>query len=382
MGFLISVAAAAPLAIHPAGEGPAAEKLLAEKQVSAELRTFAEVAPLGAPTLSGGVLLPCGGESARRYVVDTALSEAEDHLAYVRMDEARAALATAADTLRCLTEPIDAATAARVHYLLGVAAFEAGDEVEARSAFARAHLLMPGLVWDEQFVPDARQAFLDEGLSVADRPSVELLVVPEPRAAQLTVDGRRIYEAGRTLDLPTGTHLVQGPGWSIEVDLLADSAPVLVVPEALEDRGADWMVDEHSCRSLDEVVGQGDRTLYLLAGDAAWQRLEGTWTPMTDVSIQTCRDLDPPAVVEGFRLPQEGAPRALTVGGLAGVAGGGALAVSGYAIAAQAARSATTWEAYQQAQPRHAAGSAMLTTGEVLAVAGAVSFATGLLVDR
>lgn len=382
MGFLITAAWAAPLALHPPGEGPAAEALLAENGVEAELRTFAEVAPLGAPSLQGGVLLMCEGDTARRYVVDTKLAVAEDHLAYVKTDEARVALTEASQALRCLSEPIDAATAARVHYLLGVVAFGAGDEIEARSAFARAHLLLPGLVWDDRFRPDARELFTAEGVAVADRPIVELLVVPEPRQAQLTVDGRRIYESGRVLELRTGTHLIQGPGWSLEVDLMADSRPVLIVPDTLQDLGAEWMADEDSCRSLDEVVGQGDRSLYLVAGREAWQRVEGTWSPLTDVAVETCRDLDPPAVVQGFRLPQAGAPRALAVGGLAGVVGGGVLAGAGYAVAASASRSATTWEAYEAAQPRHAAGSAMLATGEAVAIAGAVSFASGLVLER
>ncbi|MCP4916218.1 MAG: hypothetical protein GY913_04790 [Proteobacteria bacterium] len=382
MGILTSVAMAAPLAVHSAGEGLEAEALLQESGVTAELRSFAEVVPLGGPVLTGGVLLTCEGDVSRRYVVDTKLALAEDRLAYVKTDEARVALTEAADALRCLSEPIDAATGARVHYLLGVVAFEVGDTLEARSAFARAHLLMPGLVWDEQFPPDAKDVFLEEGLAVADRPSVELLVVPEPRAAQLTVDGRRIYEAGRVIELTSGTHLVQGPGWSVEVDVLAGSEPVLLVPDVIEDEGAQWMADEDACRSLDEVVGQQGRTLYLVAGEQAWERIEGAWSPLTDVSLETCRDLDPPAVVEGFLLPQEGAPRALAVGGLAGVAGGGALAITGYAVAAQAARNATTWDGYQDAKGRHAVGSAMLTTGEVIAVTGAVSFASGLVIER
>ena len=379
----MTAALAAPKAIHGAGDARQAERVLdAAGAGDVELRSFAEVAPLGEPRLEGrGVLLACEGEATHRYQVETALQTAEAHLAYVKWQDAMAALEAAEEAMLCLSEPIDAATAARVHYLYGVTAGFLGDEVEARSGFARAHLLQPGLVWDSQFPPDSRELFEQEGRTVAERPMVELLVVPEPREAKLTVDGRRIYAAGRTLELRAGTHIVQGPGWTVELDLFPGSQPVFLVPAAIEDIGASWMVDEDTCRSLDALVDV-QPPFFLVAGEQAWVREEEGWESLTEGAGPLCVDLDPPVTVEGFRLPQEGAPRAVALVGTGAVVGGAGVAVGGYVIAARAAASADTWDSYQAAKPVHARGSAMLYTGEAVALAGALAVGGALLADR
>ncbi|HJN74639.1 MAG TPA: hypothetical protein QGF58_11960 [Myxococcota bacterium] len=379
----MSLSLAAPLAIHGAGEAERAAEVLGEAGAGdVELRSFAEVVPLGEPRLEGrGVLLVCEGETTHRYQVETALSTAEAHLAYVKWEEARAALEEAEAAMLCLAEPIDAATAARVHYLFGVTAAFLGDEVEARSSFARAHVLQPGLVWDTQFPQSGQDLFEQEGLLVAERPFVDLLVVPEPRAAKLTVDGRRIYAAGRRVELRAGTHIVQGPGWTVEVDLFPDSAPVFVVPEAIEDIGGDWLIDEDACRSLDQIV-DAQPPLFFVAGDQAWMRDGEGWEALSDGAAASCLDLDPPPTIEGFRLPQEGAPRVVALGGAGALVGGGGVAVAGYLVAARAAQGADTWEHYQAAKPTHARGSAMLYGGEAVAIAGALALGGAIVADR
>lgn len=380
----IAAALAAPLAIHSAGDATEAAALLQEVGAGdVELRSFAEVAPLGAPRLEGrGVLLECEGEPTHRYQVETALSTAEAHLAYVRWELAREALEAAEAAMLCLAEPIDAATAARVHYLFGVTASFLEDEVEARSSFARAHLLQPGLVWDPQFPPDGQALFEEEGLSVAERPLVELLVVPEPRTAKLTVDGRRIYAAGREVELRAGTHIVQGPGWTVEVDLFPDSRPVFLVPESIEDIGGDWLADVDGCRSLDELVDRAP-PFFLVSGDQVWLREAEGWEALTDGTGPVCLDQDPPPMIVGFRLPQEGLPRAAALGGAGAVIGGTGVAVAGYLMASNAAAgTGGTWEGYLAAKPVHARGSTMLYTGEALALSGALALGGALLADR
>ena len=376
-----TAAIAAPLAIHSAGDAEDAAQVLAGAG-DVELRSFAEVVPLGEPRLEGrGVLLACEGEPTHRYQVETALSAAEAHLAYVKWDDAKASLEQAESAMLCLSEPIDAATAARVHYLFGVTAGFLGDEVEARSSFARAHLLQPGLVWDSQFPPDGQELFEEEGLSVAERPLVELLVVPEPREARLTVDGRRIYTAGRRLELRAGTHIIQGPGWTVEVDLFPSSTPVFLVPDAIEDIGGAWLADEDGCRSLDALVA-AQPPFFLVDGDLAWMREVEGWEAVAGETGPVCAELDPTPTVQGFRFPQEGPPRSVALVGTGVLAGGAGVAVTGYVIAARASASADTWEGYLEAQPVHARGAAMLYTGEAVALAGALALGGALLADR
>jgi hypothetical protein len=379
----------AALAAEPAwysGDAQEAAQVVRELDLQVELRPLDALLPTGSPSAVDALVLRCTGDPLPRYVLEERLAAGESALAYVDYQRAEAELRHADEALSCSSEPVDAALAARVQFLRGVAAVGRGDEPGARAWFERAHTLLPGAVWDRSF-PAAlgREIFEQAGADVAALEKVELLVLPEPRDIALTVDGRRIYEAGRSLELPPGRHHVHSQGRSFELDLGEAPRPVLIIPDGLQDIGAGWMEDEHSCRSLDLLLaGEGEPgDLVFIAEGSAWRRVEGRWTDLTGWEGETCRDLNPGAVqVVGFRLPQEGAPRALTLGGGVAVVGGVALAASGYAIALSATRDLETWQDYEDAVPRHAVGSTMLYTGEIVAGIGAVSLAGGLIADR
>ncbi|MDP7114495.1 MAG: hypothetical protein QGH45_21160 [Myxococcota bacterium] len=69
------------------------------------------------------------------------------------------ALSPLQEGLACFESPVDGPALGRAAVLLGYARFEGGDPSEARAAFALAAAFDPGVVWDEDFPPDAQQVF-------------------------------------------------------------------------------------------------------------------------------------------------------------------------------------------------------------------------------
>lgn len=368
------------------GDAAEAEELLGSLQIEAELRPLQALLPTGSPQAQDALVLRCTGEPLPRYVLEERLAAGESALAYVDYERAEAELRLADEALSCASEPIDASLAARVQFLRGVAAVGRGDMPGARAWFERTHTLLPGAVWDRSFPAALGQELFEEaGLAVAARERVSLLVLPEPRDIALTLDGRRVYEAGRVMDLPPGRHHVYSQGSSFELDLSGSTEPVLIIPSGLEDLGAGWMEDEDSCRSLDLLLASqaSEQDLVFVAEGSAWRRVDGEWTDLTGWEGETCRDLNPDTVeLVGLRLPEQGPPRAMVLGGGVALVGGLGLAAGGYAIAWNATRDLETWEDYEAAVPRHAVGSTMLYTGEIVAGIGAVSIAGGLVADR
>ena len=81
------------------------------------------------------------------------------------------ALSPLQEGLACFDAPVDGPALGRAAVLLGYAHFEGGDPSEARAAFALAAAFDPGVVWDEDFPPDAQHVFraaVDESQSYAD----------------------------------------------------------------------------------------------------------------------------------------------------------------------------------------------------------------------
>jgi hypothetical protein len=69
------------------------------------------------------------------------------------------ALSPLQEGLACFDSPVDGPALGRAALLLGYAHFEGGNPSEARSAFALAAAFDSGVVWDEDFPPDAQHVF-------------------------------------------------------------------------------------------------------------------------------------------------------------------------------------------------------------------------------
>jgi hypothetical protein len=218
------------------------------------------------PLLFGRDTRFCSVDGAGNGALRDLVTRAEGHLAYQRTAEASAVLDTAAASLACLPEPIEASLAARIAWLRGVLALRSGSTTEAASAFRLAATFQPGLTWDSRFPPDTTGTF--DAARVLPAASVEV-PVGVGGTATLWVDGRA---AATPLRLAPGRHYLQvldGPrAWTALVEVAADP------PLAVVTRG--WL-DTLVLSDLDET---GRRLLLLavrasLPGDTVYARIGG-----------------------------------------------------------------------------------------------------------
>jgi hypothetical protein len=169
------------------------------------------------------------------------LTRVEDLVAYQRFPQSRALLGTALASLACLADPAEASVTARVLFLDGIAAEDAGDLAAAAESFRGALAFQPALAWDEAMAPELRVGFDQAVAAAASAPVGTLVVGPGVEGvASLWIDGRLVAPVGNTVPLSVGPHLVQllAPGTvqTLSVVIRGDSPVALLVPSSLSDR--------------------------------------------------------------------------------------------------------------------------------------------------
>ncbi len=149
----------------------------------------------------------CAGAVATNAAVRDVVGKAEKRLLQQEYGEMRTLLAAAGEQLMCLTEPAEASLATRLFYLDGYAAAQLDDKAGATSAFERAFLFQPGLVWDEKLPPDGKPLF--DAAGTDPHGDETLYVGPGVTAATLWVDGQLASVGDGRVHLRRGRHLVQ-----------------------------------------------------------------------------------------------------------------------------------------------------------------------------
>ena len=159
-------------------------------------------------------------------------------VAYLRVPEAREALARLDLILTCLAEPIDASLAADLYRLRGYAEMLGKDKEAAATAFRKALSFAPELPWSEEHNPAFGSALLEDLRGEPTSAAVALEVLPVVEGAETTV-------GGRTPDLlGPGEHFVQLHGATTQsmwlriqsgADTVSLVLPSLLGPDALQD---------------------------------------------------------------------------------------------------------------------------------------------------
>lgn len=160
---------------------------------------------------------------------------AEDFWLLLDIAGARRELELAAAGWRCLSEPAEAAVAARLHFLVGVIRFADGDEDGASAAFRQALRAQPALVWDDDFSPEPRPLF-----EQARAQEVATLVVVPPGAdVPLRASGQPVRWRDGRAEIASGAQLIQRltpegvENYSVQVP--AGEAVFLVLSEQVGD---------------------------------------------------------------------------------------------------------------------------------------------------
>ncbi len=288
--------------------------------------------------------------SAESTPVD-AQSIAEDHLAYMRWSEALQTLDEALAKASC--DPLSSgAELARLHFLRGLAAAEAG-QADASGHYEAALALDAELDWDESWSPRHKEAFelVRSGLP-------ETVQLSLSSGAAVRIDGE---DRAGELSLMPGAHHVVVDGQVASLMLEGDA--VLVVPgPAPEDPNAaqpalqDWLDRAHP------------EPLRVASSGQVWERSDPSgWSVVASYGQE--------APVEQLRrgpvaVSATGAGLAIAGGVLIGI--GRSRSVDGAAEGS----SATDWSSYDASLANWESGTRMVGVGVgVLATGGALGAA-------
>ncbi len=333
----------------------------------------------------GGTLRPCTGTPTTNAVVKRSLDLAAGAVAYMEFGSARAALDTAMADVSCLSEPVDAALAARTWFLAGIVADAAGDAAGSRAAFLQAHAFQPGLAWDENFAPAARPVFDAAAAEQKSAATVSVTLLPAAPVVPLRVDGRTVVPQDGRVPIPSGIHLLQvgdTPVTTYRLDVTASTPGTLVLTPLLDASALSWAGDGERRGALAGVL-QGalgtDGSAYVVTDTVLWRlRLSNAAWDVVGAGAAPKTAQAPKA----GKAPAGPFPtgRVLAGSGVALVLAGGAFAGVNYSTAmdvyGEIADAGSTDElatAYQKAGGRYQAG--LIVTG-----AGAALLATGFAV--
>lgn len=216
----------------------------------------------------------CPAEPA---ALSASLDRAES--AFNDMDERafRQAVNDAAADADCLTQPIDSATAARLHRMVGLRAFVDGDEAAARLAFAAARAVEPVYAFPESFLPRNHPALALYGEAAQLSGAAD--AVDPPAQGQLQFDGQASLARPRAW--PTVAVLVDPAGNAEHSAYLSPGEPLFPYPVAPPEPDARRLNTPLAVSAGLSLLGSG--VLYGLAR-ASYDRFYDPVTPDGDLA--------------------------------------------------------------------------------------------------
>jgi hypothetical protein len=317
-----------------------------------------------------GSLEPCAGDAARASEVADAADRAVGHLNYGRYAEARDTLTRAAGSLGCLTEIAAPDSTSRVFYLHGIVHALEESPADAQRAFTQALVIHPTLPWDDSYPPEFGQSLFEAAAAaLAQAIPAQVLVSPRSSAQQVRIDGRQFRLDAPSVEIAPGRHLVQVGGSSPDTYWLqvapGDSSNVLLRGE-FPDSATNWVRQPDRAPDLSALLahrfGPGTQVFVLPGDGSAWQGNAGegrflqvvastkrhvkkpddqpqdrtaptTGPPVTKSEKPFRLRKDPHDYTDSSKIAGASIPLALTWGGLAVAAGGGAWALQTWSSA-------------------------------------------------
>jgi len=285
---IVNAALAAPIVLHREADSDAVRAAVVKSSgVPVSGLTITHFDAFRAsltPKWSGlGGIEACTAAATDSAALTALTKSAEGKLLYMELEDASAALSTAAKSLGCLTTPVDASMAARVGFLHGVVSLELGDKAKAWEHFAAAARYQPDLVWDEQF-PKKGEALLKAAKSeLTSSTPVELSLVPTITAeGSLYVNGAQPSAPASTVALTPGDHLIQVQttdglvGYTATIE--AESTPSVFIPEMLAEDALAQVTTEEGRTELSRMVTMAfdsGTPVYVVHGEHLWRTASG-----------------------------------------------------------------------------------------------------------
>lgn len=404
--FLSLGTASAATVVHDGKNAEVATRLVSEATgdpVDA-LRpvAFADLLVGRAPTVLGGARLTgCVGTAAGMDTVRESLAIAEGAVSYMEYGSARSALDTAARSLGCLREPVVVDVAARAYFLRGVVAMTTNDTPTARASFRSALAIKPDLAFDPNAPTESRAVFESVRQEVAGLTTVGLRVVPAGPGAVL-VNGKPLTAEDGRLSIVPGKHLLQLGGstkTTMQIEIDANSEPVLVLPGNVPPSAISWIADEarrEDLASLLAAILGREESVYLVVDNRAWRaRLGGSaWDALGATPAGTVAAATNEPITSGTSSEAQVAPRSkkpvssrtvVLVAGVTTSVVGGVLVGIGAASGSDAVSHANTAisgndpDSFSAAQAEYESASTLQTVGWIVGGVGLAATSLGLV---
>jgi hypothetical protein len=234
-----------------------------------------------------------------------AISKAEQSLMYMEIDKVAKAYEEGQIAITCLNEPLPHNEAARLNFLAGIAAMQAGDKIEAFDAFRAAWLLNPQIEWDPNYPSQAERVFK---LAINDAKATEkvnlTLTVPAPENG-FWWNGRPVPHGTTKLMVDTGEHIVQ---WSLgekvatyRFTVQEGLAPIVAIPALVPNEFPRWVTDTRAREKMDAILplalAEGNDVLVVVGGgvwktQVGWDEWKELVKPTQEVTITLPEPLD------------------------------------------------------------------------------------------
>jgi hypothetical protein len=212
-----------------------------------------------------------------------AISNVEQSLMYMEIEKAAKAYEEGQIAITCLNEPLPYNEAARLNFLAGIAAMQAGDKIEAFDAFRAAWILNPQIEWDSNYPSQAERVFK---LSINDAKATEKvslsLTVPAPENG-FWWNGRPVPHGTDQLMVDTGEQIVQ---WSLgekvstyRFTVAEGLAPIVAIPATVPTNFPSWVADLGTRKKMDSILPlaltEGEDVL-IVVGGGIWKTQVGS----------------------------------------------------------------------------------------------------------
>jgi hypothetical protein len=288
LAFALPAAGGVPV-VFDGGEAPTVVEAVAARTGlpadQLDAIALSELMQRAPEAVGGAVMRRCTRSPSQVALANAELARAE--AAWVKGDAALAMdhLDMAVAMLGCLSELVDARTAAKVFLLRG--ALQAVDAPDVASGEVRTALaLNPDLEWDDRYPENGLPVL------VAQRkvePSIELAPAPAVSAAGPWLDGVKLAEPREVAE---GLHLAQysGPGGIQSAWLVVASPATLVVPTSYRRPVLETLVDAAAHPEVAALLAAAVPEFEV--GYASWN--DGLWLVSAEESGLVTTEIAPP----------------------------------------------------------------------------------------
>lgn len=252
----------------------------------------------------------------------------------------KAPFAEAEAALGCLDEPVSPEVAANLYLWLGVVNSQT-DLSLTTAAFRQMLKFTPEARWKQGMQDIYGRAAFEQARNLEAESFKVLMQVVPPELEDLWVDGRRIDDASRGVQVSPGMHLVQlrSPGEqdvrTLRVTIDGGGVPALVIPAAIPADATSWIHKpdsrKHLSAALAAVFGE-DLEILLVSREEVW----GGRTGLDDWSLLTRPSMEVPPIA-----------RALTWGGGAVAVGSTASMVTLWGLGQRQTTTPEQWDTYR-----------------------------------